>query len=67
MKTVIVEGRPVRLTQAARQTGLAYSTLNSRLRKAADDRARDRALRAPPMSSSNAGRLGAARSPWRGQ
>ena len=65
MKTVVIDGRSVPLTQAARQSGLAYSTLHNRISKADDESAVRRALREPPRSAAECGRMGKAKSPWR--
>jgi transposase-like protein len=50
------------VAELARQYGVAPSTLRKRLNRHGD---LDRALRDKPMTSSQAGRIGAARSPWR--
>ena len=50
------------VAELARRHGIAPSTLRKRLDRCDD---LDRALRDRPLTSSQAGKIGAARSPWR--
>jgi transposase-like protein len=55
-------GRRPNLSELARQYGVARSTLRGRLERHGD---LDRAVTEPPMTPSQAGRIGARRSTWR--
>ena len=50
------------IAELARRYGIAPSTLRKRLNKGDD---LNRAVSEPPMTPSQAGRIGARRSPWR--